>query len=256
VYYFVDSDNKFRLLDGDRIATLAASFIGDLARQSGIADKLKVGVVQTAYANGAASTYVEKNLKLPVICTPTGVKHLHHAAQRFDIGVYFEANGHGTVLFSPTALRTIHTYEPSSPAQADALSTLIGLTDMINQTTGDALSDMLMVEAVLAHKQWSCQEWFQTYKDLPNRLAKVEVHNRNDFRTVEGTAERKLQAPSHAQEEIDELVAKFTDGRSFVRASGTEDAVRVYAEARTAAEATDLCKGVEGIVRRHGARSS
>jgi phosphomannomutase len=32
-----------------------------------------------------------------VYCTKTGVKHLHHKAQEFDIGVYFEANGHGTV---------------------------------------------------------------------------------------------------------------------------------------------------------------
>ena len=31
-------------------------------------------------------------------CVPTGVKHLHHKAKEFDIGVYFEANGHGTVL--------------------------------------------------------------------------------------------------------------------------------------------------------------
>lgn len=28
---------------------------------------------------------------------PTGVKHLHHEAKNSDIGVYFEANGHGTV---------------------------------------------------------------------------------------------------------------------------------------------------------------
>ena len=35
--------------------------------------------------------------KVPVACVPTGVKHLHHKAQDFDIGVYFEANGHGTV---------------------------------------------------------------------------------------------------------------------------------------------------------------
>ena len=33
----------------------------------------------------------------------TGVKHLHHIAQQFDIGIYFEANGHGTVLFSDKA---------------------------------------------------------------------------------------------------------------------------------------------------------
>lgn len=36
-------------------------------------------------------------LQVPVYCTKTGVKHLHHKAQEFDLGVYFEANGHGTV---------------------------------------------------------------------------------------------------------------------------------------------------------------
>jgi phosphoacetylglucosamine mutase len=41
---------------------------------------------------------------VPVEFTPTGVKHLHHAAEHYDVGVYFEANGHGTVLFSKRAL--------------------------------------------------------------------------------------------------------------------------------------------------------
>ena len=210
-------------------------------------------MVQTAYANGAATTYVEKHLKLPVTCTPTGVKHLHHAAARYDVGVYFEANGHGTVLFSPSALKTIHTHDPASPAQADALATLQALTELINQTVGDAISDMLLVEAVLAHKGWTCQEWFQTYNDLPNRLARVEVHDRNAFRTVDGTAERKLAKPERVQKEIDDLVKKYNDARSFVRASGTEDAVRVYAEARTKAEAEDLSRSVVDVVRRYGA---
>ena len=35
---------------------------------------------------------------VPVSCVPTGVKHLHRKAMDFDIGIYFEANGHGTVL--------------------------------------------------------------------------------------------------------------------------------------------------------------
>ncbi|GAM88073.1 hypothetical protein ANO11243_061030 [Dothideomycetidae sp. 11243] len=252
VYYYVDNDRVFHLLDGDRIATLAATFIGDLARKAGLADQIKIGVVQTAYANGASTSFVQKNLQLPVECTPTGVKHLHHAALRFDVGVYFEANGHGTVLFSENAQKVIHTYEPASPAEADALATLIGLTDLINQTVGDALSDMLLVEAVLAHKNWSCTEWFHTYKDLPNRLARVEVEDRNAFKTVPGTAERKLASPAGAQQAIDALVVKYSDARSFVRASGTEDAVRVYAEARTTAESQDLCRAVEQVVRRYG----
>lgn len=36
---------------------------------------------------------------MPVACVPTGVKHLHHKAKDYDVGVYFEANGHGTLLF-------------------------------------------------------------------------------------------------------------------------------------------------------------
>jgi len=37
--------------------------------------------------------------KVPVACVPTGVKHLHHKANDYDVGIYFEANGHGTILF-------------------------------------------------------------------------------------------------------------------------------------------------------------
>lgn len=206
--------------------------------------------MQTAYANGASTDYVTKNLSLPVVCTPTGVKYLHHAALRFDIGVYFEANGHGTILFSPAALKTIATHDPKSPAQASALETLQALVDLINQTVGDALSDLLLVEVILAHKGWGPADWINTYVDLPNRLVRVEVANRNAF--VATDAERRLEKPPGTQEEIDKLVGKYKQGRSFARASGTEDAVRVYAEASSRAEADDLANKVAAVVRQYG----
>ena len=184
------------------------------------------------------------------MCTPTGVKWLHHAATKFDVGVYFEANGHGTVIFSQQAVKAFHTTKPESPAQASALETLRALTDLINQTVGDALSDMLLVETILAHKSWTPREWDLTYTDLPNRLVRVEVGNRNIFKTTD--AERKLVEPQGTQAQIDALVAKFKDGRSFVRASGTEDAVRVYAEAATRSEADDLAGKVATLVKQEG----
>lgn len=250
VYYFVDSDGTFRLLDGDRIASLAAAFIGEVARNANLSEKLKIGVVQTAYANGASTDYVTQHLKLPVVCTPTGVKHLHHAATKFDVGVYFEANGHGTVLFSEQARKTLATHEPQSPAQHTALETLRALTNLINQTVGDALSDLLLVEVILAHKSWSPKEWDLTYTDLPNRLVPVEVADRNIFKTVD--AERKLESPLGVQAQIDALVGKYKHGRAFARASGTEDAMRVYAEAATRGEADDLAQKVAGIVKQAG----
>ena len=51
--------------------------------------------------------------------TKTGVKYLHHAALAFDIGVYFEANGHGTVVFSAGFMERVAAYK-DSPAVGDA----------------------------------------------------------------------------------------------------------------------------------------
>lgn len=250
IYYWTDPETGFFMLDGDRIASLAASFIADLARSAGIADDLRIGVVQTAYANGASTRYIQENLRLPVVCTPTGVKHLHHAACNFDVGVYFEANGHGTVLFSNDAMRTFRKTEPQSPAQKDALETLAAVGDLVNQTVGDAISDMLLVEVILAHKDWTLKDWANTYTDLPNRLVRVEVGDKDLFQTTD--AERRLSHPPGAQAEIDALVKKYTNARSFARASGTENACRVYAEAATRVEADELAKKVATVVETHG----
>ncbi len=66
VYYYVTynggkegSEGKFRLLDGDKIATLAAGFIGDLVKTAGLDEEIKLGVVQTAYANGSSTAYIQ-----------------------------------------------------------------------------------------------------------------------------------------------------------------------------------------------------
>jgi phosphoacetylglucosamine mutase len=263
VYYYQDTEGTFRLLDGDKIATLAAMYVIELVKQAGL--DLEVGVVQTAYANGSSSAYITKVLvrpsppplffygekpispdvptinhfvveqNIPVTVTSTGVKHLHHAAEKYEIGVYFEANGHGTVIFSPTALETIRTRPPSTPAQQEALEALKALTEVINQTVGDALSDFLLVEAILLHRQWGPKEWDGAYNDLPNRLVKVLVGDRAAFTTAD--AERRLVTPAGLQEKIEALMAKYQLGRTFVRPSGTEDCVRVYAEAATRVEA-------------------
>ena len=46
-------------------------------------------------------------------------------------------------------------------------------------------------------------------------------------------AERQVTAPTGLQEAINNAVKQFPQARSFVRPSGTEDVVRVYAESDT-----------------------
>ncbi|KAJ3016008.1 Phosphoacetylglucosamine Mutase [Thoreauomyces humboldtii] len=248
VFWYADKDGQFKLLDGDKIATLAAGFIMGLVKEAKVPN-INVGLVQTAYANGSATTYVKDTLQVPVVFTATGVKHLHHAAEEFDVGVYFEANGHGTVLFSPAAIKAFHATEGSSPAEKVALNTLRALTDLINQTVGDALSDLLMVEAILVSTGQTFADWDTAYTDLKSRLEKVTVTNRLEFVAIK--ADTELAKPDGLQKKIEQQQAKFKNGRSFVRPSGTEDVVRVYAEADTQANADLLANIVCGIIFDH-----
>ncbi|KAJ3102898.1 Phosphoacetylglucosamine Mutase [Phlyctochytrium planicorne] len=257
VYYYINKEGTFKLLDGDKIATLAASFIIEHVNNAGVTVKtpegtsapVRVGLVQTAYANGSSTSYVRDGLKIPVVFTPTGVKHLHHEAEHFDVGVYFEANGHGTVLFSEAAQTAFKTTVGQTASQKESLEILKCLAEVVNQTVGDALSDMLLVEAILTCQQKSLPEWDADYTDLPSRQEKVKVQRRSDFVPIK--ADTELAAPAGLQGRIDEEVKKYNKGRCFVRPSGTEDIVRVYAEAATREETEKLTYTVCGIVFDH-----
>ncbi|XP_041985319.1 phosphoacetylglucosamine mutase [Aricia agestis] len=246
VYYYLDQNENMKLLDGDRIATLLASYITELLAASG-ALGLRLGLVQTAYANGASTKYITQKLKIPVTCVKTGVKHLHHAALSYDVGVYFEANGHGTVVYSDAAKRAVReAADTGDVEQRKSAELLLDLIDMTNETVGDAISDLFLVETVLCARGLDARDWLAQYTDLPCRQLKVTVQDRNVISTAD--AERKCTAPEGLQSRIDELVDKYTDGRAFVRPSGTEDVVRVYAEADTQQAADKLAAEVAQAV--------
>lgn len=216
IYFYKDSSNKLHLLDGDRIATLVASYFKELLETSGLS--LQLGLVQTAYANGGSTDYISNILKIPVACVSTGVKYLHKKALEFDIGIYFEANGHGTVIFKNTAKQIIKNHAENktlSEGQRMASAKLRDVIDLINETVGDALSDMLLVETILHAKGWDIMEWEKSYNDFPNKQLKVRVKDRNVITTT--NAERHCLTPLGLQEEIDKIVSKYPKGRSFIR---------------------------------------
>ncbi|KAK1286086.1 Phosphoacetylglucosamine mutase [Acorus calamus] len=242
------------LVDGDKILSLFALFIKEqltiLNKENGNESSefpVKLGIVQTAYANGASTEYL-KQLGLDVVFTPTGVKYLHEKALEYDIGIYFEANGHGTILFSEAFMPRLESKSaelssvtPGSEQQKAVLR-LLAVSTLINQAVGDALSGLLLVEAILQYLGWSIERWSELYRDLPSRQLKVSVADRNAIVTT--NAETTVLKPSGLQELINYETAKYPKGRSFIRPSGTEDVIRVYAEASTQEGADSLAQAV------------
>lgn len=245
VYFFgAGPERPFVLLDGDRIAALAACTLLPLVRA--LHTPVSFAVVQTAYANGASTRFLASR-GVTVVLASTGVKHLHHAAQAYDLAVYFEANGHGTVLFSPSLLSTLDERVRLHPDDA-AASTLLALSRLVNQAVGDALSDLLLCEYALASSRMSLDDWAGLYADLPNRLGKKKVADRTAYRTSQ--ADTVLLEPAGLQARIDALVQSLdpSTGRCFVRPSGTEDVVRIYAEAASQVLADELVSQVAALL--------
>ena len=85
-------------------------------------------------------------------------------------------------------------------------------------------------------------EWDALYEDLPSRQTKLPVRDRAALRCCPD--ETRLEEPSALQLRLNELMAspdfRPLNGRCFVRPSGTEDVVRVYAEACTQSAADAL----------------
>jgi phosphoacetylglucosamine mutase len=234
---------EWTLFDGDKIACLVAFFVGTELAAAGLTPAgggaFKFGVVQTAYANGASTRYLRAQ-NIPVLFAKTGVKYCHQVAHdAFDCGVYFEANGHGTVLFADQLSERIR----AGPAASDAGNARCALAfrrlqaslRVINQVTGDAISDMLLCLAVLQVYSMSAEQWSALYRDLPSRQIKCKVSDKSLISCSED--EMRVVQPAALQERLDAAMAGVEQGRCFIRPSGTEDVVRIYAEA----------SGAEGI---------
>lgn len=255
VYFYLKDDSlaSFELVDGDKIAVLAADFIGEQLQIAGITD-VKLGIVQTAYANGGAHDYVlSRGIECPY--AKTGVKFCHHVALQYDIGIYFEANGHGTAIFKDHVVEKLkHRAESiaagkEGPTRAAylALQRLIATAQLFNQAVGDSTADALFVEAVLAIRGWGIADWAAMYKEKPSRQTKVLVKDRlvvrpipDETRLIDTDGDQSAQL----QGKVDALAAKVPGGRAFCRPSGTEDVVRVYAEADSMEDADKLAGDV------------
>jgi len=244
VYFCQEKDGRLRLLDGDKIATLFAMFIKkQLALlPADVSSGVTIGCVQTAYANGASTAFIKNTVQVPTPVAKTGVKFCHHKAVEYDVGIYFEANGHGTVLFKQSMIEMLKKVPIDSlnAEQQLALRRLLLLEQLINQATGDAMADFLAIEAILMVEDMNLDGWNGLYSDLPSRQLKCKVADRSVIITSED--ETRVLEPEVLQNAIDKVVAMFECGRAFVRPSGTEDVVRIYAEAMTSSLADELAE--------------
>eukprot|EP01053_Blabericola_migrator_P004449 Blabericola_migrator_1__4448@NODE_2381_length_2849_cov_419_265996_g1491_i0_p1_GENE_NODE_2381_length_2849_cov_419_265996_g1491_i0NODE_2381_length_2849_cov_419_265996_g1491_i0_p1_ORF_typecomplete_len571_score90_74PGM_PMM_I/PF02878_16/3_4e09PGM_PMM_I/PF02878_16/2_2e09PGM_PMM_III/PF02880_16/4_2e12PGM_PMM_IV/PF00408_20/9_4e02PGM_PMM_IV/PF00408_20/5_4e09PGM_PMM_II/PF02879_16/0_25_NODE_2381_length_2849_cov_419_265996_g1491_i09382650 len=261
VFFLTPSKSKpFRLLDGDRIAALGAATFLKLWEH--LAPKLPkdappftVGVVQTAYANGGSTKFlreladkVQSPLNMSVCIAKTGVKNVHKLAVLYDIGIWFESNGHGTIA---TKFKKVDAWAAdigvSELREWKAVRAFLGA---YNWCVGDAMVDALCFELCLRILGISLDDAYEYYQDLHVVQAKKHMsRSKLDLLHAHPEHEMWLVSPTELQDKINAALATAGhQSRAFVRASGTEDVCRIYAEADNVEAAQQVAQALQGIL--------
>lgn len=243
VCYISDDDGNFILADGDRFAALVASQVAYALRGAGVS--ASVGVGQTAYSNGAATEFLQGLPGVEVVMAKTGVKHLEKAVAKFDIGVYWEPNGHGTVLFNDAVRARIAEVKGKIDGEgADDAQYLDCIGRLANQAVGDGVADLLLVLGIMARRELSFRDWVGLYSERATANGIVRVQDKSVVQTED--FDRAVVAPSALRAAISRVSGGSV--RAFVRPSGTEDVVRVFAEAEDENTANETLRLVSQAV--------
>lgn len=227
VFYFKDEEN-LKILDGDKIISLICIYL----KKIGINDtSLSIGIIHTAYSNRKFIKFIN-NLGFNTYCVPTGVKHLHSKAKQFNLGIYFEANGHGTVLFN---IKNIEQFPE-----------LKKLSLIFNQFIGDGISDLFAISYILNSLAFSYQDWYDLYKPNFSKHGKIKVKNKEIF--LCNKDESEILQPVFIKEQINNLMSLFFDSYIFIRPSGTEDVIRYYIESPELNDLDEISIQIEKIL--------
>lgn len=195
-----------------------------------VKNPVTITVVHTGYSNGGFMKTVDDMIfdfeqclikydypnivKIDRIVTPTGVKNLIDVAKNYNVGIYFEQNGHGSVLIND---------------DRDIIDLKV-LKALFNQLIGDAVMNLIGVSYLLKKTKTSIVQFKNLFKDRESELIKIHVKNKNIYKTNHDQSQ--LLEPVETVNAIGRIMNHnaFKGCRAFVRPSGTEDVLRLYVE--------------------------
>ena len=268
------------MIDGDRTGTVLSEFFNKIStelRQK--TDKLndtglmllniptspKIGFIQTYYANYSSSNYLKANFGLDPIFAATGVKNLHEKAHHYDIGIYFEANGHGTVIFNDDYLEKLEAllknqkFLLDAPALAEKpevkkdledylkfLDFYVNICRLSNPSVGDAICVFLLFELALFYLKKNYNDTLAMYIDLESLTSKIAVKTKENLQVND--IEDKVVKPEGLQNAIEKVIEKHKGKKAFLRASGTENVLRLHVEAESKEQVLAITAEINELV--------
>lgn len=258
LFFRLTEDNELEVIDGDKFAALKVMVLNKYINQLGLQDQFKVGVAQTVLANMGARAFFDK-IGVQVQETKVGDKYVRQAALDWTfgnpeknmpahgVGVYYEAAGHGSILFSDNFIKAVNE-APDSRAK----TIIQNIIKLQNEAGGDGIMNLVLFRMLMEVENLTfdmLQDNNFLYADMPKLELELRVEHKDKVTSV-GNLGKELTGPpeivdfvnktkQNIQAELDrrlasgELTAMDLPSRDFriiVRASGTSPKMRVQVD--------------------------
>lgn len=100
-----------------------------------------------------------------------------------------------------------------------------------NPSVGDAICGFLLFELALFYLKKDYKDTLAMYHDLESLTSKIAVKAKENLKVND--IEDKVILPEGLQSDIEKIIEKNKGKKAFLRASGTENVLRLHVEAET-----------------------
>jgi phosphoacetylglucosamine mutase len=97
---------------------------------------------------------------------------------------------------------------------------------LANPSVGDAITNFLLIEIALQYLKKTYTNTLELYVDLKYKTSKIAVKNKGNLKVTE--IEDKVVEPADIQTAIESILEKHKGKKAFLRASGTENVLRLH----------------------------
>ena len=122
----------------------------------------------------------------------------------------------------------------------------ISACKLSNPSVGDAICGFLLFELALCYLKKDYKDTLAMYKDLESLTSKIAVKTKENLKVND--IEDKVVQPEGLQKAIEEVIEKHKGKKAFLRASGTENVLRLHVEAETQEQVKDITAEVRELV--------
>lgn len=159
--------------------------------------------------------------------------------------MYFESSGHGSLYVSPSSLPALEAIPVKSPS-VELLLCLFQLSN--NNPKGDAFRNYLVFELCQCYLGLSNGQLCSNYKTF-NKVS-VKVPAKQKHQMVITKDEKTVLSPEGVARVVHRLKTENADCEVIVRASATEDVVRINVQSlRPREELLSIAQAIEEAVR-------